>query len=352
MGAIQVSPVGVSRTNGEIKISNVMGASKMSKKNDKVPPTIYPSPKPPVKKALSTNPGNSRNPKNMSHPMIETSAKKVETEQPSYEKVPEKTLYVIEPNAENQTMGLAENGGGQIGADVSLSPPSPENEKLRNPQPFTTQLSSSAPLSSNNKDLRRTQNATSNKKSSSFSKKSSSLILLSSKSLRSTQNGSIRTCKSEKQIPDPKIDTKSRPKRVGRIISEDRDCSPQKLKFRRGKVVDIQSINRSPRRLRFRQQKILSENQNDKPATKTRSLRDVVSDGESKGTKSESVKVVLRHQIVEGRKDTQSLFNNVIEETASKLVQTRKSKVKALVGAFETVISLQDRKPQPAISTS
>jgi hypothetical protein len=39
------------------------------------------------------------------------------------------------------------------------------------------------------------------------------------------------------------------------------------------------------------------------------------------------------------------LFNNVIEETASKLVETRKSKVKALVGAFETVISLQDKKP-------
>jgi hypothetical protein len=35
----------------------------------------------------------------------------------------------------------------------------------------------------------------------------------------------------------------------------------------------------------------------------------------------------------------------VIEETASKLVESRKSKVKALVGAFETVISLQDGKP-------
>jgi len=37
------------------------------------------------------------------------------------------------------------------------------------------------------------------------------------------------------------------------------------------------------------------------------------------------------------------LLNNVIEETASRLVaEARKSKVKALVGAFETVISLQE----------
>lgn len=49
--------------------------------------------------------------------------------------------------------------------------------------------------------------------------------------------------------------------------------------------------------------------------------------------------VVLRHQDVQ-QKDDQGLFNNVIEETATKLVKSRKSKVKALVGAFETVISL------------
>nr|CAD1837904.1 unnamed protein product [Ananas comosus var. bracteatus] len=55
--------------------------------------------------------------------------------------------------------------------------------------------------------------------------------------------------------------------------------------------------------------------------------------------------VMLRHQDRQEKKDTQGLFNNVIEETASKLVESRKSKVKALVGAFETVISLQDGKP-------
>ncbi|KAL0709158.1 hypothetical protein Bca4012_016136 [Brassica carinata] len=56
-------------------------------------------------------------------------------------------------------------------------------------------------------------------------------------------------------------------------------------------------------------------------------------------------KVVLRHRKVEEKKTMQTLFNNVIEETVNKLEEESsiKSKVKALVSAFETVISLQDK---------
>lgn len=50
------------------------------------------------------------------------------------------------------------------------------------------------------------------------------------------------------------------------------------------------------------------------------------------------------------------LFNDVIQSTARKLAKTRASKVKALVGAFETVISLQETKsnspPTPAAATA
>ncbi|PAN21062.1 hypothetical protein PAHAL_3G442400 [Panicum hallii] len=49
--------------------------------------------------------------------------------------------------------------------------------------------------------------------------------------------------------------------------------------------------------------------------------------------------VVLRHQKTLEKKRSQRLYNNLIEETASKLVKARKSRVKALVGAFESVIS-------------
>ncbi|GER39770.1 calmodulin-binding family protein [Striga asiatica] len=46
---------------------------------------------------------------------------------------------------------------------------------------------------------------------------------------------------------------------------------------------------------------------------------------------------------VQGKKEI-TVSNDVIEETASKLREQRKNKVKALAGAFETVISLQDPK--------
>ncbi|XP_052209433.1 RNA polymerase II degradation factor 1 [Diospyros lotus] len=46
-----------------------------------------------------------------------------------------------------------------------------------------------------------------------------------------------------------------------------------------------------------------------------------------------------------GKKENQQAYNDVIEETASKLLEKRKNKVKALVGAFETVISLQEPEP-------
>ncbi|KAI3956438.1 hypothetical protein MKX01_016851 [Papaver californicum] len=50
-------------------------------------------------------------------------------------------------------------------------------------------------------------------------------------------------------------------------------------------------------------------------------------------------------QDVKGKKETQA-YNDVIEETASKLVEKKKNKVLALAGAFETVISLQETEGQ------
>ncbi|XP_031386345.1 uncharacterized protein LOC116199899 [Punica granatum] len=49
----------------------------------------------------------------------------------------------------------------------------------------------------------------------------------------------------------------------------------------------------------------------------------------------------LKNQKSMGKKDS-PVSNDVIEETASKLLEKRKNKVRALVGAFETVISLQE----------
>lgn len=129
------------------------------------------------------------------------------------------------------------------------------------------------------------------------------------------------------------------------VISEDKDCETGKLKFRRGKVIDPQFENNGPRRLRFRRGRVLGDNEERKGDSRRRTFKKREVENDTNSTNHNSEKVVLRHQDVQGKKEEQGLFNNVIEETASKLVESRKSKVKALVGAFESVISLQESKP-------
>ncbi|CAN4088405.1 unnamed protein product [Withania somnifera] len=125
--------------------------------------------------------------------------------------------------------------------------------------------------------------------------------------------------------------------------------SPKYLKFRRGKVIDLQSEKLSPRRLKFRPAKILENSGNGSAHVRGRISRRLIAYGKSIAAKDETMKVNLRHQSRGDRKEAPILFNNVIEETATKLVETRRSMVKALVGAFETVISLQDPTSSPPI---
>ncbi|KAM0033484.1 putative Calmodulin-binding domain, plant [Helianthus debilis subsp. tardiflorus] len=147
------------------------------------------------------------------------------------------------------------------------------------------------------------------------------------------------------------------------VISEDKDDAAVKLRFRRGKILDLKSENNSPRRLKFRRRVIdgKEDGQNISRKTYKNKTLDVQNEDQKRASRRSFEKkyveetnelnnngaetVVLKHQAEQEKKDAQGLLNNVIEETASKLVESRKSKVKALVGAFETVISLQDGKP-------
>lgn len=135
-----------------------------------------------------------------------------------------------------------------------------------------------------------------------------------------------------------------RPRWDGMVYSEDKGSQAMELHCGRGKVVDIQSQNKNPGRLNFRRGRVLGEIETLKGDGR-RSFKkkgiDVVVIESNPG----SQEVVLRHQDVQGKKASPILLNKVIEQTASKLAEIRKSKVKALVGAFETVISLQDTKP-------
>ncbi|KAM0039973.1 putative Calmodulin-binding domain, plant [Helianthus debilis subsp. tardiflorus] len=180
------------------------------------------------------------------------------------------------------------------------------------------------------------------------------------------------------------VENQNKIPRKGRmVIPEDKDDKAVKLRFRRGRIVDIQSEDNGPRRLKFRRrvtegtedgQNIarrtyknktldvrtdiningprklkfakgkVTEGKEDKQRVSRRSFEKKYVE-ENKDSNNGPESVVLKHQGEQGKKDAQGLLNNVIEETASKLVESRKSKVKALVGAFETVISLQDGKP-------
>lgn len=58
----------------------------------------------------------------------------------------------------------------------------------------------------------------------------------------------------------------------------------------------------------------------------------------------EEAKVEVKSQGEQGnKKESPAAYNDVIEETASKLLEKRKNKVRALVGAFETVIDYESK---------
>lgn len=63
----------------------------------------------------------------------------------------------------------------------------------------------------------------------------------------------------------------------------------------------------------------------------------------AKEVKQEAENAAPEQQSTQGKKNS-AVSNDVIEETASKLREQRRNKVRALAGAFETVISLQEPK--------
>ncbi|KAK7271868.1 hypothetical protein RJT34_28116 [Clitoria ternatea] len=139
-----------------------------------------------------------------------------------------------------------------------------------------------------------------------------------------------------------KVVKKDKPEKDQLVCSEDKDNQMIKLKFKGGKVVANHIVVRTPRRLEFQKAKMLGNKKGD---TQKKSFKIRYRACANYDAANGPEKVVLRRQNIHKQKDAQILLNNVIEETASKLVETEKSKVKALVGAFETAISLQEKNP-------
>ncbi|PHT28173.1 hypothetical protein CQW23_32195 [Capsicum baccatum] len=98
-------------------------------------------------------------------------------------------------------------------------------------------------------------------------------------------------------------------------VSNDNNSSAVKLKFRRGKIVDLQLETSSPRSLTFRWGRHVGEIQDNN--TRKRIFKKKGVDGHKSNSIPISRKIVLRHQDVQEKKDVQGLLNNVIEETTS-----------------------------------
>lgn len=111
-----------------------------------------------------------------------------------------------------------------------------------------------------------------------------------------------------------------------------------KLRSRSSKAPILPFEQEKPTQLRFRKGRAAGEESSGGIQLRARSLQRRGS-GLSGGTTGFMVpEVTLRHQKTLEKK-SRRLSNNLIEETASKLAKSRKSRVKSLVGAFETLIS-------------
>lgn len=359
---ISKEPQGDSASSRKSKIlSNELSTSKIGEKKASIPHTVNLFPKHSVKGVSNMKTKN------------ENSVTKVKPNQPS--DVPEKTLYVIEAGTENKTVEPSQSS-------VSSSPSSVD-KSLKQAQKGI--LSSQLPYSSKKNNLRHTGTGFDANKlrvspSPSFGKKSLTHTQYGTHRAKSSSSPSSSSHSKENGAKitgseDQKLEFRSSSGRDGMVSSEVKGSPAQNLKFRRGKVVELQSENSNSRRLKFKRVRSVGEIQYGKDHTRNwskevddgklekdferdqnlegtrrrNSKSKEVGDSED-GTEIKSEEVVLRHQNVEEKKDTQSLYNNVIEETASKLVMARKSKVKALVGAFETVISLQDTCTQSSVN--
>ncbi|KAL9685880.1 hypothetical protein QQ045_023334 [Rhodiola kirilowii] len=106
---------------------------------------------------------------------------------------------------------------------------------------------------------------------------------------------------------------------------------------RKSKPVDLELENHKSTTLQVRRGTLIG----DTAQINRRSLKKRIGAGGTTMEKNNADSFLLRRPSARRKKNVQVLFNKVIEETASRLVRTSKSKVLALVGAFETVISIQ-----------
>ncbi|OIT22372.1 PREDICTED: uncharacterized protein LOC109217684 [Nicotiana attenuata] len=199
---------------------------------------------------------------------------------------------------------------------------------------FKSQACSSAPLKNQNKIQK---DGTTKLNAEKVSKKTMHVINDEKKNLEPEEDGNIMLSLQLPSISFPELLSNDEGKE-----EEEIDCSENEYTCCENKGV----VGKSEKKTLSKGNTYTGVSENNDPSVvKLKFRRGKVIDGNERCTNPNSGIVVLRHQDLQEKKDAQVSLNNVIEETASRLVEIKKSKVKALVGAFETVISLQENKP-------
>lgn len=336
--------VGRLNGHGDMKIGKTTGTSQVALKKVQASPAASLSSKPSQGKVASASLKN-RSLKKVAPPLKSNNeVRSSEAAEPENDGFQEKTLYVIKMENENNTLELPQNETCAKEEEYVMEMEtennileSDQNETHATEVDFLPHPPSLSPEPSSSPDL-----LSSSRGEEEEDQQDSEYTTSESEDYTYSENSDAESVDNLEMLD---MNNKMH-KRPGLDYAEDEDEKAMRLKFRRGKVVEMQPENNAARRLKFRRGRVLDNQDVDADARRRRykTREEIVDDC----TETSAEKVVLKHQDVQGKKDAQGLFNNVIEETASKLVETRKSKVKALVGAFETVISLQDNKPSAA----
>lgn len=287
--------------------------------------SVSSKPKPPIKKAASMNPRLYRSPGGLPCAGKLNSIKESKVDQP--DDVPEKTLYMIEPSNEDRAKEVAE----PMMHDVSTLPSSKEKQVAK------TNTSKGSPKGIHKPRLSLTASSLMSTKITASKKKKPSQPGIGEQEAAGHVHSKLNDSILQDGIAkDTKLTAKSDviKKKVKRS-----DIAQSTVKDSPTRKPVVPGTVSSPKKILFKRGKALGENHHGEEAgSRSLKLKEVI-DADPEQTKVESEKVILRHQETSGRKDSPNL-NYVIEEKASELVKTRKSKVKALVGAFETVMSL------------
>ncbi|QCD92661.1 probable replication factor C subunit 1 [Vigna unguiculata] len=320
ISSMNTPDVDVGQIYNKIKLEKGATSSKAGSKKLMAPQKALLSPRASLRRVASLNSRKLKSLKIASHLKHQQTPKKVEHEEHdnnNNNEVEEKTLYVIKMESENKPLQSDQNASYD---DESYIP------QLLSPKSSVSSISESFSA----KDREESEYTTSEYEQNEQDEQDSF-----------SGSHEVECIEKEKTLEDEK---KSKNTKNVVAYSKNKDNKVVKLKFRRGKVVENPTEISSPRRIKFRRGKVLGGRASVKVDTR-KSFERHESCADSNGATTAPEKVILRHQDMQDKRDAQGLFNNVIEETASKLAETRKSKVKALVGAFETVISLQEKKP-------